>query len=439
MRQNKKIKHSALLVFEKLITIGMAFVANVLLARQMGPAVFGEYMYILSMAGLFVPFCIMGLNNVVSKLVAKYPSNSHFYIKSALLIRACGAVLALLVGTLVTWLIVESETSHTSITTLLFLQCFQFLYVIEYYYLINNQSTKTLRLRLPILAAINAIKIIAILNNESIQLIVIIHGLSYLLIGLSYTIQYTLIDKSHYKQKRQISFTPLLSLFHKGKWLLLSGIAAVIYLKIDQVMLAHLVGNESVGVYAAAARLSEFWYIFPIIVANVFNRSLIDKFKESHNAFTALQSQLLTFYVLSAFIVCILTLLLGKWLIELLYGQHYQLSAEVLYIHIFATLFVFQRALFSKWLIIKKLYKYSLYTHAIGAVVNILLNLLFIPKWSVLGAAWATLISYAFASYFSLWLFKETRPFAKLMTFNLFRLPKNTQALLSMARKKANT
>jgi len=436
MQQPKKIKHSALLVLEKFITIGLAFIANVLLARQMGPTVFGEYMYILSMAGLFVPLCIMGLNNIVSKLVAGSPTNSHFYIKSALIIRALGAFTALTVGTLITWTVVDSDVSQVSITALLALQCFQVFYVIEYFYLINNQSTKTLRLRLPIILIINLLKIFAIFNNTTVQTLVLIHGASYLFIAIAYLFQYSILDKNHHKQKREITVKPLLSLFHKGKWLLLSGIAAVIYLKIDQVMLSHIKGNESVGIYAAAARLSEFWYVFPILIANVFNRSLIDKFKHDKSAFDVLQSRLLTFYLLMALVVSTLTWVFGAWIIELLYGLNYQSSIVVLYIHIFATLFVFQRALFSKWLIINKLYKYSLYTHAIGAAINIVLNLLFIPQWSVVGAAWSTLISYAFASYFSLFLFKKTRPFAKLMTSNLLKLPKNTKTLVSMAFKK---
>jgi Na+-driven multidrug efflux pump len=43
-----------------------------------------------------------------------------------------------------------------------------------------------------------------------------------------------------------------------------------------------------------------------------------------------------------------------------------------------------------------------------------------IPVYQGVGAAYATLISYAVASYFALFLSKETRPMAKIMTRSIF-------------------
>jgi Na+-driven multidrug efflux pump len=59
---------------------------------------------------------------------------------------------------------------------------------------------------------------------------------------------------------------------------------------------------------------------------------------------------------------------------------------------------------------------FSLLTHAIGALVNVLLNFFLIKVYSGQGAAVATLISYAAASYLSLFLSKRTRPFAVMMS-----------------------
>ena len=51
-----------------------------------------------------------------------------------------------------------------------------------------------------------------------------------------------------------------------------------------------------------------------------------------------------------------------------------------------------------------------------GAIVNVLLNLILIPNYGGLGAAWASLIAYTAASYLSLFLSKKTLPFALQMT-----------------------
>jgi len=60
-------------------------------------------------------------------------------------------------------------------------------------------------------------------------------------------------------------------LIKQSCWLILSGMAAVIYLKIGQIMLEQMVGRESVGIYSVAVRLSEVWYFFAAaVVISVF-------------------------------------------------------------------------------------------------------------------------------------------------------------------------
>ena len=74
------------------------------------------------------------------------------------------------------------------------------------------------------------------------------------------------------------------------------------------------------------------------------------------------------------------------------------------------------RALLSKWLIAERLLKFSLLTQGIGAVSNVILNYIWIPQFGILGAAWATIISYAFSSYVVLWFHHKTLVMAQIMT-----------------------
>jgi len=61
----------------------------------------------------------------------------------------------------------------------------------------------------------------------------------------------------------------------------------------------------------------------------------------------------------------------------------------------------------------------SLYTQGFGGILNIILNLFFIPEYGVVGAAIATVLSYAGASYFALFLMDSSRGQAKMMTLSL--------------------
>jgi PST family polysaccharide transporter len=93
------------------------------------------------------------------------------------------------------------------------------------------------------------------------------------------------------------------------------------------------------------------------------------------------------------------TLLAGP-VIEVLYGDAYQASAEVLRIHVWAGVFVFLGVASGKWLLAENLQRLSLQRTLSGAVANVLFNLLLIPLYGSAGAAWATLLSYAVAGMF---------------------------------------
>ena len=81
-----------------------------------------------------------------------------------------------------------------------------------------------------------------------------------------------------------------------------------------------------------------------------------------------------------------------------LYGSQYEGVAPILSIHIWAALFVFLGVAQGPWNINEGLTKLALVRTVIGALSNVLLNLLLIPRYGPIGAAIATTVSYALAA-----------------------------------------
>jgi O-antigen/teichoic acid export membrane protein len=107
------------------------------------------------------------------------------------------------------------------------------------------------------------------------------------------------------------------------------------------------------------------------------------------------------------------------FVVATIFGSEVAGSAAILTVHIWASIFIFMRAVFSRWLIAEDLPRFSLATHVAGAVMNIALNLWWIPSYGALGAAYATLVSYSFASWITLYLHPRTRPIAHMMARSL--------------------
>ena len=181
-------------------------------------------------------------------------------------------------------------------------------------------------------------------------------------------------------------------------------------------MLKWLAGAEEVGIYSVAVTLSEGWYFVPVaIVASFFPRLIEIKQKNPTLYYYRLQ-QLFDFLLILAFTVAIILTIIAEPLISILFGDAYAASAPILVVHIWTALFIFMRAAFSKWIMIENVLMFSLITQGLGALVNVALNFWLIPQYGGLGAAYATLIAYATASYFALLLHPKTRIIFVMMT-----------------------
>jgi len=89
-------------------------------------------------------------------------------------------------------------------------------------------------------------------------------------------------------------------------------------------------------------------------------------------------------------------------LIYKFYKTEYAYAAPVLSVHIWSGVFVFLGAASGQYLIAEDLNKLTFVRTTFGAIVNIVLNLILIPKMGMMGAAIATLIAYACSTFFLL-------------------------------------
>ncbi len=116
--------------------------------------------------------------------------------------------------------------------------------------------------------------------------------------------------------------------------------------------------------------------------------------------------------------------LLGPWLLkqDFLFGDAYQAAGPVLQIHVWTLVFVFLGVAASKPLIAENLQKIELYRTLFGAMINMILNYFLIQAYGIIGAAVATLISQAFASWLGYLLSRKTWVVFRLQSRSLLFL-----------------
>ena len=436
MNAKKSLENAFRLFCEKGLILFLNFLLVILLARNLDQEQFGTYTSIIAFSSLFLPLTTLGLNNLISKYFIKFPHAHYFYLNAAIRIRICGALLALGIGIFIALFIYQNEIDIILISILLAAQLFNIFNVIEYYFLSQQRVSNTQVHRVAIRIFIRCMLIITAIQQGSNLLLISIFSCEYILIALVYFKIYNKEIQNKPKYFRNSYIPTMKRLFHKSKWLFFSSIAMILYLKIDQIMIGKMLGMQETAKYAVAAKLSEFWYVFPVIFANAFNSLLTRNYLSNREKFEHNCKLILSSLFLISIILATVTTCISQPLIYLLFGEQYTESAAILSIHIWACIFIFPRAILSKWLIITNNYKYSLYSHLSGAVINILLNLVMLPIYGAKGAAIASVVSYAVAGFISLLFFKSTRKFVHLMISAIINCVPNFFLLLSLRFKK---
>lgn len=432
----KYLGNSAWLMSDSILTNLFSLVVFAIVARVLGPTEYGAYAYVFSLAQLFSVVGQLGLDGLLIRELVSKPEKEPETLGTTGVLRiigyCIGAIGCLFYGVVIP---AHSDTERT-----LFIFAFLFILFSPGPAILNSWFNSRVGARYSSKA-----RMIGTFLGGGLKILVVILGFGIVYVGAVQVLTVVLIFGIlfWFYTRRQgpsvvtwkFSGARAKSLLAESWMIFLGSMMAMIYLKIDLVMLRWWAGAEEVGIYSAAARLSEIFYFIPAALVITFFPLLIELHKKSVEDFYKRFSELLGVLVFLAYCVMLGIYIFGEWFINFTFGTNYLQAASVLQIHMLAMPFIFMRYAFSRWILIEKFPVFSLITQSAGALSNVALNVLLIPKYGMMGAAIATLISYALASYFTLLLSPKTRPVFILMSKSLL-FPWRAISVLKKFRKK---
>lgn len=124
--------------------------------------------------------------------------------------------------------------------------------------------------------------------------------------------------------------------------------------------------------------------------------------------------------VLLSLLIVVPLVFLSEDMVRLLYGNDYAQATSILMVHACAILFVFMGVASGRWLLNENLQIYSSINTVIGMISNIVINYFLINKVGLIGAAIATVISYAISGYGLLLVHGRTRDVFFMLTKSMF-------------------
>lgn len=421
------------LLVEKLIVVSLSFAVTLAIARHLLPETFGRMSFLMALVSLVAPFMALGLNSLVSREVLQRPHDSDLIVGSALALRfGAGFLVAVLSSALAYVLLPPREGEMIAI--LLFASVANAALVFDFWLQAHVANRYGALLRLCVLLLFSALRLAAVGAGADLSVFIYLLAAELVVSGVAYAAVYGRIgaDLRHLR----VTTRECRVLLGDSGWLFFSGIAAVIYLKVDQVMLGLLVDDHAVGVYAVAAKFSEVWYFLPAALVTSYFPQLINKRLNDPSGYDLDLQKLNDALFIFALAVAVLVTATADSLIPLFFGESYIEAVPVLLVHIWAAILVFMRALLSKWLITENLLRMSLLSQTLGALANVFLNYYLIPPYGPVGAAYATILSYFLAGYLVLFCNRQLLPMALVVNrsfllpfrvlrrgFNLYKVP----------------
>ncbi len=409
-RFHKYLANTSWLISEKILGLGLTFIGTVLVARYLGPDSFGSLAYAFSLAALLGAAGHMGLHGLAIRDIIKLPHLRAETLGTTMALKLMGAVVGY--GALMAYAVMFEGPGTQEFGLIVvagFVLLFQPFNVIDFWFEAHLQARYTAIARVAASAGATALKVSLIVAGAGMVYFAVAQALQPAIAAVLLLLLYfakASLRPSQWRFRRSRAF----DLLRQGWVIYLGSIFAVIYLKVDQVMLRWLTDTAEVGRYAIAAQLSEVWYFVPTAIVASFFPRLISLRQQDEARFYRRLQQLFDVLFITGLTVAIIVTAAAPWLVALLFGPDYASSASILVVHIWAALFVFMRSAFSKWILIENALFFSMFTQGLGAVTNVVLNYLLIPELGGTGAAYATLISYATASFLSLHFNRRTRP-----------------------------
>jgi len=376
----------------RMFSLLMSFFIGALVARYLGPERYGVLNYALSFVTLFVFLASFGIDNILVREILKYNEKTESILNTAFILKLIGAFLIIIVAT--TFSLILKNDIYTTI--LIFIYSFHLIFIalnvtdsyfqstVKYKYNFLAQFISTI--------AVSLLKLYFVYNG---------FGVGWFILALVFEtavssfILLNIFSKSGYHLKFAFDSSLGKKMLLDAWPFILTAAFYLIYTKIDQVMIGKMIDIKSLGIYSAGVKLAELWYFIPALICGVMFPAVINAKLTDKILYEQRLKKIFIFVISISLLIALFQLIFAKYIILFLFGEAYLGSVIILKIYTWAGVVVSAIVILQQYLIIENKTKLIMYSSLSGAIANVVLNLVFIPKFGIIGSAWATLISYS--------------------------------------------
>ena len=414
MEKNKKrvIANMSWLMGGKIVNMILSFFVSLATARYLGPSNFGSINYVAAYVSFFSSIASLGLSVIVIKEVSSGEEDDNKVIWTGILMRFLTAVASTIAVVAFFAIAKRNDPLLVPIAALESIAILASAFDTFMYWFQGKLLGKYVSIAGVIAyLAMSLYRLYLLANGADILWFAFATSVDTLVLALVLFIFYV----------KENGFRPVISLPLGRKLLkqsyhyLISGLIAILYSKIDQIMLGDMLDKASVGLYSAALAIAGLWGMIPSAFIQSVSPILYKNAQTDRGMFLKrLKQSYAGIWFLN---VCwsLAISLFSYWVVLLLYGAEYMGARKALIIVVWYSGISSLGSLTQVYLATENKNKYINYFALAGLVTDVVLNALLIPHFGITGAAVATLATYCVIHIVMPLVIKDTREAAVLI------------------------
>jgi O-antigen/teichoic acid export membrane protein len=384
-------KNTGVLFVSTIITFILGFLYMIYIARYLGPEVYGILSFAIAFTIIFGILADLGLSQLMVRELSRDKSLASKYLGNTIVMKIIASIITFLLIILIVNLIHETIINMVVI------------YLIALSVLINSfsqifysvfQSYEKMEF-LGIGSVLSSILLFSFaLLAMYYKFDVVFFAFIYLLVSIIILVfNMTICFWKFILPRKEIDLNFWKFVLLESIFFVLTGVFTQIYFNIDSVMLSLMISNEAVGFYTAAYKLIFILLSIPsVLIISLF--PLMSKhFQSAQNILKLEYEKIFKFLFILALFLFLFGFIFADKIILIIYGSNYIPSIRALQILIFVLPIIFLTYLFGTLLGAINKQRFVAIVTGTSAVLNIILNILLIPKFSYFGASFATVIT----------------------------------------------
>lgn len=412
MVANRVIKNAGWIIGCKIAQSLINLVIGMISARYLGPSNFGLITYAASVVAFAVPIMQLGLSKTIVLDLIERPDKEGAVLGTAIAMNFISAI-ACMIAVYGYLRIADSDEPTTILVGVLYSVSllFQATEILNYWFQAKLLSKYTSIASFAAYLVVAAYKIYLLVTGKPVTWFAVSNSIDYVLIAAMLLIIYKKLGT----QKLSFSFELGKAMLNRSKYYIVSAMLVTIFQQTDRIMLKLMLNEAATGYYSAAMTCVGVTGFVFVAIIDSFRPEILEAKKNNNGQFEPQLKLLYTIITYMSLAQSVLMTVFAKPIVLILFGTDYMPSIALLQIVVWFVTFSYYGNIRNVWILAEGKQKYLWFINVSGALTNVVLNAILIPRMGAAGAAVASVITQFFTNVIVGFILKPIRYNNKLM------------------------